>query len=163
MTRENANSIPLIKTPVSGLNELQSLLDDFIRTFGIRGASTILRSLINPTSSRSKNYSHTRFLRAVIIQEAIKAFDLKEDHFLTSNQREYRIARMACYHLVKKYTGATHSQLAQIFGKNRHHIMYFLNKCDDWLSLKKHYPHFAIKYADIEYAVQMTIAQLLLQ
>ncbi len=130
--------------------DLQERVDALVGKFGLEKAVEIIDSFSKNANSSQKHHRKLKLIKDYIIAETIIVFDLDENEFFTSELIDYREARMACYHLLDKYTQNSHAKIAAIFGKKRNSALYFIHKCKNILSIAHCYPNFTEKYKAVE-------------
>lgn len=138
-----------IKQPVS-YSDLQHSVDALVGRFGLETTVEIINHFSRSTRIGGKKMRRLKLLRDFIISETIAIFDLDEQQFFTSEVTEYRSGRMVCYHLLDKYTHTSHARIAEVFGKKRGSAWYFINKCNEILTIPQYYPGFVQKYKAVE-------------
>ena len=67
---------------------------------------------------------------------------------------------MVCYHLLHKYSGDSHTNIAKAFGRKRGSALYFIHKCHDILSIPGSYGDFVEQYEQVEGSAAHFIAGL---
>jgi len=60
---------------------------------------------------------------------AITTFNLEADQFYTSKEIDYRIARMTCFHLIKKITEYSFTQISKRLKQSRRTVQYQYVRC----------------------------------
>ena len=129
---------------------LQNRLDEVVGKLGLQRTVALLDSFINKLSVAPKQTEKVKLITHYLKITAVKCFDLKEEDFLTSNIKEYREARMICYHLLKKYCDFSYAKIAEVFGQSERTVLYFYHKAEELLSLPQHYKSLAQRHATIE-------------
>jgi hypothetical protein len=140
--------------------DLQNCVDALVGKFGLEKSVEIINSFSNNTKIGRKEVRKLKLIKDYIIAETILIFDLDEQNFFQSEVTEYREARMACYHLLNKYTENSHSKIAQTFGKKRGSAFYFIHKCNEILSMPQFYRSFIEKYRGLESSTIHFISKL---
>ena len=140
--------------------ELQRNIDLVIGKIGLQNTIFLLTNFINATSIPVHETQRLQMVSQYLITECIKVFELNDRMFFTSGIREYREARMACYHLLKKYTGASYSKIAEDFGLTKRNVLYNCTKCDERLSVPFYYQSFQEKYDALEKCIIHFISKL---
>ena len=140
--------------------DLQRSVDELVGRFGLAKSVEIINSFSKNTRIGKRAAHKLKLIKDYIFAEAILVFDLQEQHFFTSEFREYREARMACYHLLDKYTKNSHATIAEAFGKKRGSAFYYIHKCDEILSIPQYYRAFTDKYKLLESSTIDFIAKL---
>lgn len=142
------------------LEHLTRNVNGLVQTFGVKGSNLILYTLIKNVKIPVADDHRLKLITDYIISQCISLFDLDATQFNSCTIREYREARMACYHLLKKYTGSSYARIGQRFGWKFHTIFYFCQKCDEILSLPQFYKSFTDKYNSLEGSTINFISQL---
>ena len=140
--------------------DLQQSVDELVGKFGLEKSVEIINSFSRNSRIGRSEIRKLKLIKDYIIAETILIFDLDEKNFFNSEIREYREARMACYHLLNKYTENSHSKIAETFGKKRGSALYFIHKCNNILSIPQFYPSFIEKYRGLESSTIHFISKL---
>ena len=140
--------------------DLQKSVDELVGKFGLEKSVEIINSFSRNSEIGRKEIRKLKLVKDYIIAETILIFDLDEKKFFASEIREYREARMACYHLLNKYTENSHSKIAETFGKKRGSALYFIHKCNSILSIPQFYPSFVEHYKSLESSTIHFISKL---
>ena len=130
-------------------NDLQKSIDKLIGKFGLEQTLYIIETFSDNTG-RHKDIHKRRLIEDYIIGEAIQIFNLDKSRFFKSERQKYREARMACYHLLDKYTGSTHREIAKALGRKRGSAIYFIQKCSEILSIPNGHHAFVAKYKALD-------------
>jgi chromosomal replication initiation ATPase DnaA len=142
-------------------HDLQNVLDELIGKIGLDKTIKLMRQIMNNGRSglTTTKDEKTKLITSYIISRCVSVFDLDEGQFTTSQIREYREGRMACYHLLKKYTDCSYPRIAQLFSQKRRNVLYYCQKCDEILSIPQFQKVFAEKYNTLEgYTVEFIAA-----
>ncbi|MEM9341124.1 MAG: hypothetical protein AAGA66_20495 [Bacteroidota bacterium] len=134
----------------SSYRELQNCVDELIGKLGVENTIYLLRSFMDAARIPMDATQRMRILSRYLITECIRFYGLKDRMFFTSNAEEYRESRMICYHLLKKYTDASYSKIAEDFGVSKRNVVYTYKKCDERLSVPYYYPAFITNYQTLE-------------
>ncbi len=140
--------------------DLQEGIDNLVSEFGLPQAINMIDGLYRNTKTVRNAAFRYELIKNYIISESILVFKLDTEQFFKNNVREYREARMACYHLLSVYIKDSHSQIAKEFGRKRSSILYFIHKCDERLSLPENYKDFLKKYKTLESSIIQFITNL---
>lgn len=140
--------------------DLQKSVDELVGKYGLAKAIQLLRHFSDNAKIPVKDTYRLKLITDYIISECLSEFNLDAEQFNTSTIREYREARMACYHLLKKYTDSSYSRIGQHFGWPIHTIYYFCQKCTEMLSLSEFYKPFVNKYKHLEESTISFISRL---
>ncbi|MFY0689126.1 MAG: hypothetical protein JXQ90_18295 [Cyclobacteriaceae bacterium] len=141
-------------------SDFQKKVDAVVGKLGLHNAAFLLDSFIDNTSVSMQETQRLEIVSRFLIMEGIKVFELQEKLFFTSGIQEYREARMACYHLIKKYTGASHAKIAEDFGLTKRNVLYSCEKCKERLSVSYFYENFCQKYDLLEKRIIHFISKL---
>lgn len=129
---------------------LQRNLDRVIGLIGLPRVNSMICSFIDNSSIQTSEIEKLKLITAYVISQSIIIFDLDESQFYESKVDEYREARMACYHLLAKYTKSTHGKIGERFGRKKHNVRYAYEKCEEMLSIPEYYKSFIEKYECLE-------------
>ena len=139
---------------------LQKSLDKVLGKIGVDNTIELLESFIDNTSLDTLHVKKIMLITQYIIAGSIDVFDIEQQYFYTSNVREYREARMATYHLLRKYTDFSYTKIGGLFNQKKRNIIYFCNKCTDILFLPQYNEVFADRYAILEKQIITYISKL---
>ena len=89
--------------PVTDFQRLQQSLERVVNKIGVQRTTELLESFDNNSSTTSNELGKVKLITTYVISQSILLFDLDESQFYTSDIREYREARMACYHIIHKF------------------------------------------------------------
>ena len=109
-----------------------------------------MTSFINNTSVKHTEPEKIRLLTQYVIGTAIREFELKEELFFFSSIREYRDARMCCFHLLRKYTQDTLPKIGLSFQCSERTVEYGCGKVTERLAVPQGNTRFVANYAAIE-------------
>lgn len=137
-------------TASKGYNQLQSSLDKVIGKIGLNRTICLLDSFINNTTVTHNEREKIKMVNQYLNGIAIKVFELNEDLFIISNVREYRDARMCCFHLLRKYTEDTFSKIGLSFNCSSRIVMYGFAVTEERLSMPKGNSKFVSNYTLME-------------
>lgn len=130
--------------------QLQSSLDKVVNKLGPERATFLLESFIANTTLTENEKGKIKFVLEFLAAKAIAVFDLEEELFYDCDIRAYRDARMACFHLLKKYTNDTFSKIGLSFKCSERVVAYGFHTVDERLKLPKFYQDFVAKYVILE-------------
>lgn len=133
-----------------GYADLQEGVDNLVFEFGLEQAIRMINSLYNNTTIIHKAARRRELIKDFIIDQSVLIFDLDKKDFFKNNVRQYREARMACYHILNRCVKDSHSRIAKAFDKKRGSIQYNICKCHEILSLPENYKDFLQKYKTLE-------------
>lgn len=142
------------------LQRLQQVVNDLVHQVGLPQAVQLLEGLCDQTTFSVNAMEKTRCIYGFIMARSIQVFDLEEPKFLTSEVAEYRQARMACYHLIKRYANISYTRIGELFGRNKRSVMYFHQKAEELLSVPKFYRGFTERHGILEKATLTFMAKL---
>lgn len=140
---EQHNAIPTY-------HDLQHVMDKVVGKLGLASTIQLLHNVIGDPSQNIEQADKIRLIASFIISRCITVFDLQEDQFYACQQSDYREARMACYHLLKKYTGASYARIAASFNQSKRNILYACQKCSEQLSIPNYFRDFISRYESLE-------------
>ena len=140
--------------------ELQVLVNELVKIYGVTNTIHMLKGMCNDNQQSTSKRGKVKFIVNFILAQSIALFDLNEEKFKTSNVLEYRQARMASIHLIKKYTDLTFSRIAEKFDSNERRVMYAKNKAEDMLSIPQYHQEFTERYNILEKATIEFIAKM---
>jgi len=140
--------------------DLQKNVDELVGRYGLQKAVTILANFSSNTKIKVSNPQKLRLITDYIVAKCITIFDIEEEQLNNSTIREYREARMACYHVLSKYTDMSYARIAERFGWKYHNVFYFYHKCEEILSLPTYYKNFVTMYKALELSAINFISNL---
>lgn len=129
---------------------LQTSIDEVVGKIGLARTIRLLSSFIKNSSIESSESEKLKLITTYIIAQAIAIFDLEEDQFYSSKIPEYREARMGCFYLLKKYTHCSHARIGERFGLTKRNVLYYIQKCDEMLSIPQFYKGFIHKFEQLD-------------
>jgi len=139
---------------------LMTYLHACIRQLGIKKTTSLLDAFLNHKHRTIGRPQLQKMVGQFLISECIRQFELREWDFFSSKIKEYREARMICFHLLKVHTKMSYPKMAEDFGMVKRNVMYAATKCSEKLSIAMYYPAFAKKYESIEKEVILFISKL---
>lgn len=158
---EPLNSKPqTLRSANLNYSTLQENLDEVIGKIGLCRTIELVKSFINNCSIDVNETEKFKLIAAYIISQTIDVFDLNEKEFYTSRIREYREARMACFHLLKQYTDCSYAKIGEPFQQKKRNIIYFCQKCNDMLSIPEFFEVFVNRYKTLENRIMLFISKL---
>lgn len=149
-----------MKESIPNYHDLQNSIDTLVGKFGLKKAIEVVESLSNNTQLITNDSEKFKLLFVYIISQSIEVFQVEEATFYTSTIKEYREARMACYFILKKYTGNSFGIIGEHFRQSKRAVMYHYHKCDEILSIPQYYKDFVQKFKILEDGVINFIAKL---
>jgi len=158
-TSDQAETAPKVSTIID-YTKLQQKLDWVIGKIGLCRTIKLIEGFISNTSLGINDSEKFKLIATYIIDQSIQIFDLKAENFYKSKIREYRDARMACYHLLKLYTDCSYAKIGESFDQRKRNVLYYCQKCDEQLSIPQFYEVFAHRYQLLENRTIEFIAKL---
>lgn len=131
-------------------NDLQLRIDKVIGKIGLSKTINLLEGFIGNSSMTVGGNSKVKVIAAYFISKSVEVFELKERKFYISREPKYSEARMACFHLLKKHSQYSYSNIGDAVGLKKRTILYYHNKCKDILSIPHFYQPFLEKYDLLE-------------
>lgn len=138
------------KTVPQNYTHLQKSIDTVVGKIGLHKTIHLLDSFINNTTAKHTEHEKVKLVAQYTIGLAIKVYELQEEQFFTSTIREYRDARMSCYHLLRKYTEETLPKIGLSFRCSERTVEYGCNKTAERLAVPKGNTRFVSNYMAIE-------------
>lgn len=130
--------------------QLQDRIDEVIGKIGLDRTIYLLNSFINNTAISQKEGEKIKMITHYLASVAIQVFDLRDDIFYISAVREYRDARMCCFHLLRKYTEDTYPKIGLNFHCSARIVMYGCITVEDRLAVPKGNGKFVANYTLLE-------------
>lgn len=135
---------------MSNYNTLQKSIDKVVGKIGLDKTIHLLESFINNTCIKHTQQEKVRMVSQYLVGLATKEFELQDHLFFHSNVREYRDARMCCFHLLRKYTEDTLPQIGLLFQCSERTVEYGCAKATERLAMPKGNTRFVTNYIAIE-------------
>lgn len=129
---------------------LQQSIDKVIGKLGLQRTIALLDSFVGKMSIKPDETEKVKLITGYLVSTAIKCYDLNEQEFYSSKIREYREARMICYHLLRKYLEYSYPKIAKAFKQKERIVMHFYHRAEEFLSVPQFYKPFVQKYTAIE-------------
>lgn len=129
---------------------LQKSIDIVVGKIGLEKTIQLLDSFINNISVTHSEKEKVQLLTQYLVGIAIRVFSLEEELFYVSSSREYRDARMCCFHLLRKYTEDTLPQIGLAFRCSERSVEYGYGKAVERLALPQGNPIFVSSYSVME-------------
>jgi len=129
---------------------LQLTIDKVVGQLGILKTISLLESFVGKTTIGQGEHKKNKIISQYLVGAAIKEFDLHEELFYVSHVREYRDARMCCFHLLRKYTQDTLPKIGLTFQCSERSVEYGCTKVSERLAHPKGYVKFVSAYQAIE-------------
>ncbi|MEO9870376.1 MAG: hypothetical protein ABJQ69_03675 [Ekhidna sp.] len=134
--------------------DLQISIDKVVGKIGLNKTIHLLEGFIDNSTMKVGGTSRAKVIAAYFISKSVEVFELNEKKFYSSREPKYSEARMACFHLVKKHTKYSYTNIGDAVGLKKRTILYYHNKCKDILSIAHFYQPFMEKYDLLEnYAI----------
>lgn len=135
-------------------SELQRSLDEVVRQIGLCNTLHLLKGFIGHLEAGCKQPSYQRALTAFITQRTLQEFDLDPEKLNDSQIPEYREARMVIFHLLRHYGAMTYAIIGEKFGgRPDHSVKYFIQRCEQELSVLHDQHRLVRAYRNIETAL----------
>lgn len=131
-------------------NDLQLSIDKVVGKIGLSKTINLLEGFIGNSSMTVGGPSKVKVIAAYFVSKSIEVFELNDRKFYTSREPKYSEARMACFHLLKKHSQYSYSNIGDAVGLKKRTILYYHNKCKDILSISHFYQPFIEKYDLLE-------------
>lgn len=131
-------------------NQLQDSIDKVIGKIGLRRTKYLLDSFIDNTTVNQGEREKIKMVTQYLVSLTAKVFELKEELFFVSTVREYRDARMCCFHLLRKYTEDTYPKIGLNFNCSARIVMYGCFAVEDRLAVPKGNAKFVGNYTLLE-------------
>lgn len=116
---------------------LDDLLEKLIRKYGKDKTYSILLYSLKTENPLEKN---DNIVVNFIVNSAIDKFKVSYKKFKKTNTTDYKRCKASCFYLIKKYTGYSHKDIKEYFGKESatiQPIRYAINKIKDLLEQPK--------------------------
>ena len=130
-------------------HDLQDTLDKVVGKIGLERTVMLLKNMVGENTSTSCE-ERISLLTSLIISRCKTVF---AQDFLTGKERECREGRMACYHLLRKYTNASYERVAKLLSRKKRNVSYATCKCEDLLSIPQFHKTFMEKYKALENSI----------
>lgn len=131
-------------------NHLQNSIDKVVGKIGVKQTIHLLDNFINNVAIDENETKKVKMVTDYLVVTAIKVFNLDEEIFYTSQIKEYKEARMCCYHLLKKYTEASYANIGHQFKQKKRNAVYGHVKIEECLSVPHSYSRLLSNHAIIE-------------
>lgn len=141
-------------------NNLQASIDKVIGRIGLEKTVFLLESFVDTAAACEDSASRIRMITQYLVKIACDVFALNEESFFKSQVREYRDARMSCFHLLRKYTADSYPKIGRAFYTGERVVMYGINKTTERLEYTKGNPAFVQSYDAMESRLIVFISKL---
>lgn len=118
-------------------SKLQTSIDKVIGKIGLEKTICLMESFINNTSIKTNEQERIKLITQFLKGVAISVYELEERLFLDSQLRDYKDARMCCFHLIRKYSEDTYSKIGLAFQCSERVVSYGFNKTEERLEFPK--------------------------
>ena len=134
--------------------QLNVVLDDLVKKFGVRRTVVLLKNVGSNTSLTINHVKKMESIKNYLVTKSIDIFHLERDEFYTNESADYRQARMACYHLFSVYTNCNQNNIGKVFnGRSKRSIQYFCLKCKECLEVPQFNTEFIEKYNRLDKSI----------
>jgi len=130
--------------------DLHDVIAKLVGKQGLVNTYLQLRGILDNEEIPIGNTGRMKLIKAYIVSQCISIFDLDEKQFMSSTIPEYRDGRMACFHLLWKYTKCSQPYIGKMFKWKLHRIHYYCKRCEDRLSVPGGHRSFVQKYSALE-------------
>lgn len=137
-------------TPITNFQKLQLALEQVVDKIGIQKTIVLLESFDTNSSVNDAEQVKVKLITSNTVTQSILHFDLIEKEFHTSTIKEYREARMVCYHIIHTYTDCSYAKIGELFGLKKRNILYYCHKCKELLESLQGHKDFVDRYKAIE-------------
>lgn len=131
-------------------HDLQNIIDKMVGKIGLSNTIVLLEQVIQEGGVTIDTEEKSKLISSYLSSRCLVVFGLERKHFNDSKVHEYREGRMACFHLIKKYTDGSYAHIAQQFDQKKRNVLYACQKCEDMLSVPQHHRRFVEKYQALE-------------
>jgi len=135
---------------IKDYSKLQTSVDRVIGKIGLEKTVFLLDSFIDNVAVCPGNNTKIKLLANYLVGTACEVFALDQAKFSQSQTREYRDARMCCFHLLRKYTQEQYSRIGEEFHTKERIAMYGSNVTAARLDYPKGHPVFTKNYNAME-------------
>lgn len=140
--------------------ELQKGIDALIGRFGLTNTIKMISQLTSNGRIKKPNQQKIELLSTFIISESKEIFKWDERDKNGIKKKNYKDAKMACYHLLNKYSQMSYREIGSTFGQGKTAANYHIKKCEERLSIPKFYGSFVAQYNLLEQNIIYFIANL---
>jgi len=134
----------------SDVRKLHAVISQAVGQVGIKNPTLIIIGLDGKTFVNHKMNLHPRELSRLLVSRCITIFSLLQEEFHTSEETNYRDARMLCYYLLHNNTHFSYRLIAEHFGRSKRQVLYYCNKCKEMIELSQFHKELMKKYKDLE-------------
>jgi len=136
---------------MEGLKEKFDLqLDKFLKRYGMKKATQLLYSLVNPSPAKLDEQNNKRLITEYLTSQAAQVFGVTKSEIQSAGNRSAKEARWATVHLLKFYTRYTYKRLCKLFDANERQLKYACKKCSELLEVPRFEKEFNRKYQTLE-------------
>ena len=129
---------------------LNHRLSEVIGTLGFEQTISLLERLMGNVQTAYADSSRIQLITDYLHAQCLQVYALREEDFFEGASLEYREGRMACYHLLRKYTQCSFDQVAACFGVTKRQVMYGCRKFEDYQSVAHLKPPALVPYTRLE-------------
>jgi hypothetical protein len=140
--------------------KLQRSLDKIIDKVGLQRTVWLLENFSNNMTIKIGEHQKIKLVMQFVINAAIQIFELDPKLFFICDIREYRDARMACYHLLRKYTGDTYARIGLAFQCGERAVSYGSTITEQRLEVPRSHKSFVSRYGQMESQILEFIGKL---
>ena len=136
--------------PITAFQRLQESLERVVNKIGVQRTTELLESFDHNSSITANEMGKVKLIATYVVSQAIRIFSLEETKFYTSEIREYREARMACYNIIHTYTRCSYAKIGELFSKKKRNVLYYCQKCKGLVEEPLFDKQFAEKYRQLD-------------
>lgn len=144
----------------SDYTQLQETIDKVIGKIGHTRTKQLLDGFLDHTTIAKDNQETVKLVSQYLVSAAINVFELQQEHFYASTVRQYRDARICCFHLLRKYTEDTFSKIGLFFDCDKRTVMYGFQSVENRLSMPQGNLTFHANYKVMESKLLQFIGKL---
>jgi len=130
--------------------QLHNSIDKVVGKIGLERTIFLTESFIKNTSVTFNEGEKIKMISRYVSNLAIESFELAAESFYISVVRDYRDARMVCYHLLRKYTSDTFSKIGLAFQCSERCVAYGFRITEERLANPKAFAVFVGNYHVLE-------------
>lgn len=138
------------RNKASDFSDLQKNIAIVIARIGLEKTILLLQSFVSNTSLSIQRAPRIKLITTFCIAKSCEVFGLDEKLFYLDRTQKYSQARTACFHLLKRHTAYTYSEIGEATGKSKRTILYYYKQGEDLLSIQQYYPAYMEKYDLLE-------------
>ncbi len=138
--------------------DIQRGVDLLIQRFGMQKTLSIVQVLHSAGTHPVTKKTYSDLIMQFVISESERLFEVEQEP--VEENKAYADARMAAYHLIKKYTNKSYAQIGKAYGQSKRAVIYHYNSCKEVLELPRMYRDFIETYTNLEENTLQFIAKL---